>query len=91
MNHRSASALTTAMILLVSTFATLPYAQQTANSHMDAGPLLAIVYATLAVVAAAIVVLDLRQRWAFVLPIATTLGYAWWLADLVCEKCATSG
>lgn len=81
-----APALVTAMLAAFTAFVVLPYAQQTANAHLDAGPILGAVYGAGAVVAAT---LTARRAWWCV--VGVCVGSALRLSTLDCLVCLHSG
>lgn len=87
MPHR-APLLLTAVLFSTTAWIVLPYAQRTANSHVDAGPLLGALY----VVAASIVaVYATRARHAWWCVVGVCLGSALRLSTLDCLVCLHSG
>lgn len=84
---------TIACINLWIYFTVLPYAQCTANSHMNIGPLLSFVVYTIAIILLCIFTLYFKRKNIYVLAILALCLMYWGyrLDSLYCIGCANSG
>lgn len=82
-----------AALLLVNLLITgwlAPWVQASANSHMNAGPSVAMTFVAIAVVLAGHLLFFKLQRPAWLM-VASLLAWAVWLSGVYCQGCAASG
>lgn len=84
-------AFVTALFLAATHLWWLPYAQQSANSHMNSGPIFAFLTLGLALVIALPLLWRPKAHAMLLFPITTLLYSAYTLSHLMCTGCLNGG